>query len=105
MKIEIERPVGTNSPRAIMAGGAPAITATSFGGLNRSQSLGADWRSQVPTSQEMSAPAVERAGGGGGPAATRTRLGTGGGCALLSPEAAGGGTWGPAGRRFPNWPR
>src|SRR2546426_8802596 len=38
MKIEIERPVGTNSPRAIMAGGAPAITATSFGALNSSRS-------------------------------------------------------------------
>src|SRR3989442_3390800 len=74
MKIEIERPVGTNSPRAIMVGGAPAITATSFGGVNSSQSLGADWRSQVPTSQEMSAPAVERAGGGGGAAATGSGL-------------------------------
>src|SRR2546428_14068179 len=86
MKIEIERPVGTNSPRAIMAGGAPAITATSFGALNSSQSLGADWRSQVPTSQEMSDPAVEKAGGGGGPASTGAGLGAAACCPFYPPE-------------------
>src|SRR5439155_3457523 len=63
MKIEIERPAGENSPRAATVGGLPESTAASLGALKSSQSLGADCRSQVPTSQEMAAPAVDTAGG------------------------------------------
>ena len=55
-KREMYFPLGTNSPRPLSTGGLPEITPTSFGALNGSHSLGADCRSQVPTSQEMSAP-------------------------------------------------
>ena len=83
MKIEIERPAGENSPRALTEGGLPEITAASLGALKSSQSLGADWRSQVPTSQEMSAPAVEVAGG---PASTGPAALGAGACCSCRPR-------------------
>src|SRR5256885_8575632 len=85
MKIEIEPPVGTNSPRAVTAGGLPERTATSLGALKSSHSLPAGWRSQVPTSQEMSEPAVDVAGG---PAsAAGAALGAAACCSCLREQA------------------
>src|SRR5205823_11077016 len=83
MNIEIERPAGENSPRAVTVGGLPESTAASLGALKSSQSLGADCRSQVPTSQEMSAPAEDMAGG---PASTGAAALGAGACCSCRPR-------------------